>query len=963
MKNKILIMACALSLCITGAIFAGCNNKTQPPENNGPATGVEGVIDGTGEGYEEQAYTYSFQTNGGSAVEGGTLYKNELLLKPQNPTRSGYKFTGWYFDEECTRLAEFVNYRMPGRDITFYAGWQKYIKISFNTLGGPEMAPIEGVAGEEVKEVADPLRDGYVFEGWYADEDCTQKYTFGTIPEEDITVYAKWRERNMNVTVTFVNENGETVKTETHAEGDVIELQAEQPSGDNAEYFEYAGWAVSSQNGRVVSGTYTVTGEDTTLTLTFKTHKQWAKITVEPSMYLKDEYSEGITFYAQKGLPLSAGKHSFTEYTGDVPFYELLFNRDTVASQRIDYLGLTSTHGVAFNPEADLVAGDMNLIPDFSSKDLSFQPIYILADYPSGTLFYGEEDVRTYLGIDADKEITPTQWAQFQKVYYMVDTYNYQQGITEIYIPDNYKEEGDDGSYPVILIMDNAFKGLTEITKVRLPLSLLSIQKSVFEGCTSLADVNLPEGLSEVSDSAFKGCTSLEEINIPKSLLIFGYNVFEGTPFELNLQISAFGKDFIYLNNGQVLYKCMKEYPDLPADFKYDLKDPEMGKHVLTLSDGDIYSIAGGAFAGRKGLVGVAIGKGVELIGNSAFKNCRDLHTFIPGSDTLYILDEAFMDCENLVEFLNKDTLIELGARAFKNCTSLVGIQYQPPADGEEEPNAIKYDRFYIGLNLMTIGESAFENCTSLSHVEMARYSYLDGPTLYYQATILNYIPKNAFKGCTSLVDFRAMDEVLEIASGAFEGCTSLGTVYLGDTADAVISKVCKDAFKGCTNLHRVVIARTVTSETDELIEFENGCFEESNKYFYIQVMTTGAMQRYQNSTELYKDHFTTTHTGAPTITVNSREVAIQGSETYTLDAAFIKQYVAAEDTNIGNFELTAPENLVWKVVSVTLGEKDIAADTNGTYNLSAAGTYTLKFSVTDAYGVSSTDQIYLVVQ
>ena len=36
--------------------------------------------------------------------------------------------------------------------------------------------------------------DGYMFEGWYADETCTQQYNFTTMPSANVTVYAKWRQ-------------------------------------------------------------------------------------------------------------------------------------------------------------------------------------------------------------------------------------------------------------------------------------------------------------------------------------------------------------------------------------------------------------------------------------------------------------------------------------------------------------------------------------------------------------------------------------------------------------------------------------------------------------------------------------------------------------------------------------------------------------------------------------------------
>ena len=38
-----------------------------------------------------------------------------------------------------------------------------------------------------------PVREGYAFEGWYADETCTTLYDFDTMPLGGVTVYARWR--------------------------------------------------------------------------------------------------------------------------------------------------------------------------------------------------------------------------------------------------------------------------------------------------------------------------------------------------------------------------------------------------------------------------------------------------------------------------------------------------------------------------------------------------------------------------------------------------------------------------------------------------------------------------------------------------------------------------------------------------------------------------------------------------
>ena len=47
--------------------------------------------------------------------------------------------------------------------------------------------------GEGGADYYKPTRAGYVFDGWYADEGCTQKYRFTKMPADGITVYAKWR--------------------------------------------------------------------------------------------------------------------------------------------------------------------------------------------------------------------------------------------------------------------------------------------------------------------------------------------------------------------------------------------------------------------------------------------------------------------------------------------------------------------------------------------------------------------------------------------------------------------------------------------------------------------------------------------------------------------------------------------------------------------------------------------------
>ncbi|WP_026506908.1 InlB B-repeat-containing protein [Butyrivibrio sp. MC2013] len=53
---------------------------------------------------------------------------------------------------------------------------------------------------------------GYAFEGWYLDDACTQAYTFSTMPQGGLTVYAKWRQVQYRV---FLHPNAGTDTTLT----------------------------------------------------------------------------------------------------------------------------------------------------------------------------------------------------------------------------------------------------------------------------------------------------------------------------------------------------------------------------------------------------------------------------------------------------------------------------------------------------------------------------------------------------------------------------------------------------------------------------------------------------------------------------------------------------------------------------------------------------------------------------
>ena len=70
---------------------------------------------------QEFTYTVTFNTQGGSAVSSQSVAAGEKVTIPAAPTKDGYEFGGWYYDEACTAVADLGN--AVDADITLYAKW------------------------------------------------------------------------------------------------------------------------------------------------------------------------------------------------------------------------------------------------------------------------------------------------------------------------------------------------------------------------------------------------------------------------------------------------------------------------------------------------------------------------------------------------------------------------------------------------------------------------------------------------------------------------------------------------------------------------------------------------------------------------------------------------------------------------------------------------------------------------
>ena len=133
-------------------------------------------------------------------LDGGTNSENnpneyvpeKLPLLLENPTKSGYKFVGWYDNENFT--GEAITEISAGTmgDVTLYAKWNALdYRISYELNGGTNAENPDGYDVSDLPvSLHAPSRTGYIFKGWYMGENRVLAIPVGTTG--NVVVSAKW---------------------------------------------------------------------------------------------------------------------------------------------------------------------------------------------------------------------------------------------------------------------------------------------------------------------------------------------------------------------------------------------------------------------------------------------------------------------------------------------------------------------------------------------------------------------------------------------------------------------------------------------------------------------------------------------------------------------------------------------------------------------------------------------------
>jgi len=133
-----------------------------------------------------------------------SFYANKSDAQPKKFVRLQW------FDENGVAITNATDFEMDLSGVALYvapqpprgggSGSSNYYTVSFNSNGGSTVASAKVKKEGTVSAPGTPVKDGFVFDGWYTDRELTHKYDFSAVVTKSFTLYAKWTKTEIETT-------------------------------------------------------------------------------------------------------------------------------------------------------------------------------------------------------------------------------------------------------------------------------------------------------------------------------------------------------------------------------------------------------------------------------------------------------------------------------------------------------------------------------------------------------------------------------------------------------------------------------------------------------------------------------------------------------------------------------------------------------------------------------------------
>ena len=250
-----------------------------------------------------------------------------------------------------------------------------------------------------------------------------------------------------------------------------------------------------------------------------------------------------------------------------------------------------------------------------------------------------------------------------------------------------------------------------------------------------------------------------------------------------------------------------------------------------------VVGISEGAFKDCTNLTNVKIANSVIYIGNNAFENCSGVKAITLPDTIKSIGDYAFKDCRLIGEIKIPASVIEIGKGIFDGATKLGTVYYNSDASpsnsifastnisnvvfgGTTVPEYILNSATHvysitISDSVTSVGKAAFSDCTSLSSVTIGKNVKVIGELAFCGCSKIKSIAVpdsvtsigySAFSSCSMLQTISLSSNLTTIESYAFEWCISLESIDL----PSGVTVIKEGAFQWCSNLSSITLPKTI---------------------------------------------------------------------------------------------------------------------------------------------------------
>ncbi|HFK7533662.1 TPA: BspA family leucine-rich repeat surface protein [Listeria monocytogenes] len=130
----------------------------------------------------------------------GTTSLTYLFVSHNLSTFTGLENTSWYDEKNWVQFATLSQLQTYHRKQSEPTGYRKgaFLSLTMDAMGGEfedaeEQKVQSKISGEYWDEIV-PVKEDYYFDGWYLDQNFTNKFDFSLPAAVSITIYAKWVE-------------------------------------------------------------------------------------------------------------------------------------------------------------------------------------------------------------------------------------------------------------------------------------------------------------------------------------------------------------------------------------------------------------------------------------------------------------------------------------------------------------------------------------------------------------------------------------------------------------------------------------------------------------------------------------------------------------------------------------------------------------------------------------------------